>query len=68
MNEICNPMREKLMLVFSPAFLFLNFAVAVAVLSPPPTVTVPITTMPVPLGARDSMSPPIVTLPPAVRV
>lgn len=41
---------------------------AVAVASGPTTVTVPITTIPVPLGARDRMSPPTVTLPPAVSV
>jgi hypothetical protein len=52
--------------VLAPAFFFLP--VAVAVLSPPPMVTVPITIMPVPLGARESTSPPTVMRPPAVRV
>lgn len=52
--------------VLPPAFFFLD--VAVAVLSPPPMVTVPMTTIPVPLGARERMSPPIVTTPPAVSV
>lgn len=52
--------------VLAPAFFFLPEAVAV--LSPPPMVTVPITIMPVPLGARESTSPPTVMRPPAVRV
>ncbi len=43
-------------------------AVAVAVLSPPSTVTVPITTISVPLGAKLNTSPPTVTRPPAVSV
>lgn len=68
MNENCNPISQKLMLMCPPAFFFLPDAVAVAVLSPPPMVTVPMTTMPVPLGARLRMSPPTVTLPPAVSV
>lgn len=41
---------------------------AEAVLPPFPIVTVPMTSTPVPLGARERISPPIVTRPPAVRV
>ena len=39
-----------------------------AVLSPPPMVTVPTTTIPVPLASNDSTSPPTVACPPAVRI
>jgi hypothetical protein len=51
-----------------PAAFFFPVAVAVAVLSPPPIVTVPMTSMPVPLGANERISPPTVTRPPEVRV
>lgn len=49
-------------------FFFFPGAEAVAVLSPPPIVTVLMTTMLVPLGARLRTSPPTVTRPPCVRV
>jgi hypothetical protein len=53
--------------IFPPA-LCLRAAVAVAVVSPPTTVTVPTMLIPVPLGAKLRMSPPTVTRPPAVSV
>ena len=59
------PIPQALVTVLPAAFFFFDDAVAVTSL---PIVTVPITTMPVPLGARDRMSPPTVTLPPAVSV
>jgi hypothetical protein len=46
----------------------LFFLVAVAVLSPPPMVTVPIIITPVPSGEIERISFPTVILPPAVRV
>lgn len=58
----------KLLPVLPAAFFFFPVAVAVAVVSPPPIVTVPITTIPVPLGAKERISPPTVTCPPAVSV
>lgn len=60
----------KLLLFILPAaaFFFFPVAVAVAVNSAPGNVTVPMTTMPVPLGARDKTSPPTVTTPPRVSV
>ena len=57
-----------LFILSAAAFFFFPVAVAVAVNSAPGNVTVPMTTMPVPLGARDKTSPPIVTTPPGVSV
>lgn len=54
--------------VFGPAFLACPTAVAVAVLSPPPIVTVPTMSIFVPNGASDKISPPTVMTPLAVRV
>lgn len=50
----------------TPELFFLPVGVAVAVASPPPTVTVPITVIAPP--AKLNTSPPTVTLPPAVNV
>lgn len=66
-KEICNATSPTLEPIFSPAFFFEPEPVAVAVLTPP-TVTVPMIMIWVPLAPKLRMSPPTVTTPPGERV
>lgn len=66
-KENCNTINPILEPIFPPAFLSVS-DFAVAVLTPPSTVTVPIIKIRLPLAPKLKMSPPTVTIPPLVRV